>query len=472
MKKIMFITPSFVLFRNLGVMQLSSIFKEHGVLVDIGFFEDLKLEKKIAVAEPDMLGFSMMTPDHQRVLALIARLKRAFPQITMVVGGQHPTYNPEIINCEGVDVVVRGEADLVIPDLIETFNGDRNYGGIANCVTKEGSTPLRDLIVNLDQLPFADRQIGINPKTFQDIGHFILSRGCPFACSYCFNHIWNELYKDKGRVFRTRSVESCLTELEAAKANLRFIIFWDDCFTLRSTEWLQEFAQGYRQRVGIPFTCMMRANTVTEEKIAALHEAGCKSTYMAIEAGSDRVRNKLACRAMDKETILKANRLVQKYGINVCAENIIGFPTETLAEMKETILLNVESRVDVAVFSILTPYPGTTVHKLLCQNSPGGESQNLSYSKDFFTNEPIPLYTAAERRQIQNLQALSVLFVCCPRLLKTYDFLLALPLTRLYRFINMSISGWLMKNKMFPYKLGFGGWCRQAFRYLTTQRNQ
>ena len=94
---------------------------------------------------------------------------------------------------------------------------------------------------------------------------------------------------------------------------LEYVVFVDDTFVL-DREWLQEFAGQYRERVGLPFFCNVRANLVTPELVQLLRWAGCHSVSMGIEAGDDEVRNKLLNRNLSRPSGRHAARLIREGG--------------------------------------------------------------------------------------------------------------------------------------------------------------
>ena len=95
-----------------------------------------------------------------------------------------------------------------------------------------------------------------------------LGRGCPYQCTYCFNHAYYQIYKREKRGHQ-RDVDHLCDEINWVAQNYRLeqVIFLDDLFIIFQ-DWLEEFAEVYPKRVGIPFFCNVRANLMTPEKTA------------------------------------------------------------------------------------------------------------------------------------------------------------------------------------------------------------
>lgn len=162
---------------------------------------------------------------------------------------------------------------------------------------------------------------------------------------------------------RYRSVKSCIGEILETLELFPFIdtiYIQDDIFGL-DRAWREEFCKQYQVKVGKRFLCLLRANIVDETFIKMLKEAGCYRIMFAIESGSDYIRNVKMNRNMKKEQIIHAFELVQKYGMETVAINIIGTPGETDEMIGETIRLNQLIKPTASGVNIFYPYKGTVL---------------------------------------------------------------------------------------------------------------
>lgn len=223
--------------------------------------------------------------------------------------------------------------------------------------------PLTDLVADLDTLPVPDRSVIYDKNEILaqfPLKAFFAGRGCPFNCSYCFNHAYNRMYQGKGRILRLKSVKYLINEIKDVRNNypMKFIKFHDDIFGL-DMQWLAEFADIYPKEVGLPFLSYSRANIIKEEYCRLLKKAGCYSTSLAFEVGNEKLRNTVLHRNMTDTQIIEGCKTIKKYGIRIYSLNMVGLPGETEADMIQTIKLNQKIGVDYADASIFQPYPGT-----------------------------------------------------------------------------------------------------------------
>lgn len=317
---------------------------------------------------PDILAYSVCSNEADEYLRMNVEI-RARVKAFSLFGGPHPTFCPSYALAPGVDAVFRGEADLALPVFLREFAGGDPFRS-PNLAFNAGGfllqNPVLDLNPDLDALPFPARELLYGRSRFlrdTPIKAFLSGRGCPNDCSYCFNHQFNELYRGKGRIVRTKSVGYLLEEIARTGAAypLRYVRFHDDIFGL-SRPWLEAFAEAYPSRLGLPFSCYVRPNAVDGEYARLLKQAGCRAAYTAIECGNERLRNEVLCRRLRDEQIRGALHALKDAGIRVVTFNMVGVPGETEEDMQSTIRMNRECGVDFADVSIFQPYPGTRAY--------------------------------------------------------------------------------------------------------------
>ncbi len=222
----------------------------------------------------------------------------------------------------------------------------------------------RPLIHELSDLPHPDRALIYDKLPHlgaSKIKHFITSRGCPYACTYCFNHAYYQIYKREKRG-QQRSVDDVIAEIKGVRERwpLEQAIFIDDLFVIYN-DWLEEFADKWPREVGLPFFANVRANLLVKDpyKVELLKRAGCGTVSMGIEAANDEVRVKLLKRRMKCEEIVEAGKMVRAAGMHITATNILGLPTTTLEDDLDTMRLNAQAEISYAHAFLFQPYPGT-----------------------------------------------------------------------------------------------------------------
>jgi|GEM_PF-1399292 len=232
-------------------------------------------------------------------------------------------------------------------------------------------------VQDLDELPFEDREVFEYDKIVQSRhgwAEVIASRGCPYACTYCFNLPFFARYKNdtKGTdqavtmkdFVRRRSVRSTvdmLLEVKEKYPNVKFFTFVDDVFAIYS-RWLADLAPLYAKEVGLPFAATSQPLAFNETIARLLKEMGCKVVKMGVEAGNARIRNQVLNRNIPDNVLIKDFKLARDYGLKPQAFNMIGLPTETRENMLETVSLNAKLRAYIVWMSTFMPYPGTVLH--------------------------------------------------------------------------------------------------------------
>ena len=363
-----------------GVAILSAVLRKKGhqtSLIHItqpvnqsDFIRDIKKQG------PDLIGFSSTSHMYLYVKKLASYLVKAEIDVPTIYGGIHPTIAPdEAIQIEGIDMICRGEGEDAIVELCRKLEKDEDPSHIQNLWVKHGETliknPLRPLIGDLDDLPFADRDIFAYEKLFcesKGIGTFMASRGCPYDCAYCCNHLLRKIYNETEKPVRFRSVDNIIAEIRQALRpfpSINRLVFDDDILFLNRS-WSEEFADKYRRKINLPFECHARADITDESTINLLKAAGCYLLKFGIESGNERIRKKVLLRQMNNTQIKKAFALAKRAGLQTKSYNMVGLPYDTPETILESIKLNAAIGVDHLYFTIYQNYQGTQLAQL-CQ---------------------------------------------------------------------------------------------------------
>ncbi len=359
-----------LLFEYLGVIYISSLLKQHGHRVEMfiprkGKRGEHSLEE-IASFNPDMVGFPCTTGNHKWSLSFAQLLKNKISTRT-IFGGPHPTYFSEIINRPQVDIICRGEGEYPMLELADKIDRNENITGTLSCWFKDKGKIIknsqRHLIEDLDQLPFPDRELYSSKYPFcrKSQKVFIASRGCPFSCTFCFNHQYKELYQGKGKFVRYRSVENLIMEikeLQQREREMRTVYMQDDNL-IYNKAWAMEFADRYAKEIDLPLICLIRADSTDEAIIKKLKEANCRNVFFGIETGSETLRNTLLKKGVTDKQILHTAKLLKKYGIKFRTYNMLGLPGETIQDAYKTIDINTKIKTSYPWCSLFHPLPGT-----------------------------------------------------------------------------------------------------------------
>ena len=217
-----------------GLMCLSSALKAAGHQVELAI---AKYRDPLEVARqwrPGIVGYSVITGSQRWYLKLNQRIKAVLP-VFSAFGGPHPTFFSEMIEEDGVDGICIGEGEGALVDLANSLEAGQLDPTIPNWHFKlDGKivrNPVRPYIQDPESYPQPDRDLIYDRDRLSatsKIKHFIAGRGCPYRCTYCFNHALAKIYRGKGKPFRMRSVSSTLQEVSDVRRRygLEFAVFW------------------------------------------------------------------------------------------------------------------------------------------------------------------------------------------------------------------------------------------------------
>jgi radical SAM superfamily enzyme YgiQ (UPF0313 family) len=305
--------------------------------------------------------------------------RKAF-SIPVVIGGIHTLAGAgEILKTGLFDYVFRGECEEAFLEFVQKLERGDNLDDIAGLAWgRKGQiriNPVRPL-PDLAGLPPKDYEC-MNFQRLIDakkgwVG-LMTSRGCPFSCTYCFNHLMVKTYRrdlkcsfKELNYIRRLSVGQVIDEIEYVLKHYRNIttfIFDDDIFTFDKS-YLKEFCEAYRKVTDLPFVVNAHVGLFDEECARPLAAANCRIVKFGIESGSPKIRNKILNRHMSNDSIVEAIRTVRDFGMHSSIFLIIGFPHETSADVYETIRLTAKAQPGRFRWTYFFPFPGTQAYQI------------------------------------------------------------------------------------------------------------
>jgi len=372
--------PGFTGYTHEGLMTLSACCKAAGHQTDLLHItqplSDDDFGSELKHRDFDAIGFSSVSATFPDVRRLIPVARRLYPTAPILYGGVHPALDPErSIEIPGVTAICRGEAEDALVELLDRLQSDGDISDVRNFWVRVGNNisrnSIRPLVTDLDTLPLPDFDLFDVPNLFstrEKTAPLTASRGCPYMCTYCSNHAQREQYSNKGEYVRFKSVSRTIAEAhqrlsKRSGSDIRFLDFTDDILPLRK-QWFDEFAERYPKEVGVPFACNILIPLIDRHVVQQLKAAGCSFIVFGLESGSERIRRLLRRPRMSNEDVIYATRLIKDAGIFVASFNILGLPTETPAEMLETVKLNAQVGTQKTNAFHFQPYPHTEVHRL------------------------------------------------------------------------------------------------------------
>jgi radical SAM superfamily enzyme YgiQ (UPF0313 family) len=315
----------------------------------------------------DVVGISSLTPNARRAREL-GRIAKQEVGRFVVLGGPHPTTNPEFfLEAGAADICVQGEGDLTLPEVLENVDRPERWGEIQGITFlrhgEQVATPRRPLIRKVDDLPFPAyhlydieryMRLMVNPAVT-----VFTSRGCPFACTFCDAEMTPRQYR---AMSPTRTVD--LLEHIIRTYNPPQIVFFDDLFTIQRKRVIAICKEIVRRGLYFEWTCESRLDTMDYEMLRWMRKAGCVKIYYGLESGSPDVLVTMK-KGLSRETILNGARLNREVGMYFKFFLMYGFPTERPQDHRLTEDIVRESRPDAVCLSILQPIPGTEVYEQL-----------------------------------------------------------------------------------------------------------
>lgn len=379
-----------------SLMYLGAVLKKNGEEVKIldlktfnftGYtgpqdFYDCILLDTIADFRPQVIGIGgLYSGNFPDVLRFSRVIKAKFEEIPIVIGGIHATIYPyEILSkCPTIDWIVLGEGEesvVRLADAIKSRQYDfKKIDGFA--YRKNGEVfinPKTHYIEDLDSIPFpayelinlqhyyVDTSDWHNPKNLpiNTSIPIITSRSCPNRCNFC------SMFMVMGPRWRARSPQNVVNEIEYLykKYNHRHFSFMDDNLTFKKTHIMGICSQIIKRKLDIQFETPngISINTLDEEVLDAMVEAGMVRVCLAIESGSDFMRNKIIKKRLSREKILETVRITRKYKhLYVKAFFIIGMPEETPETLNDTYEMIKEVKADRIYLQSAVPFPGTKI---------------------------------------------------------------------------------------------------------------
>ncbi|HHT9111845.1 MAG: B12-binding domain-containing radical SAM protein [Planctomycetes bacterium] len=416
-----------------GIRTISAYLKNHGHKTQLIFLPDpfgdnlafgvkryneSVLDALIPLCkDSNLIGISLMTNFYEGAVQITKKLKAGL-ESPIIWGGIHPTIRPEE-SIEHADIVCMGDGEDSLLELVTRMGKGEPYIDIKNLWFKGSGkvvkNPPRNLSHNLDIYPRPDYSMDdhhimyegkIQPLTFalmkqyfekgtvsqylKKIGYQTMTgRGCPHKCTYCINDTLKTMYNNDNYL-RWRSTAHVIDELLWVKESLHYVGYiWisDDAFFARNKNNLEEFCKEYKEKIGLPFTCLASPMTISEEKMEMLVDAGLIYLQMGVESGSKRIQELFNRKQMDNEKLMKAFRIINKYKDRMYPPSydfILDVPYETDMDKVDSLKLIAEipKPFHLQPFSLVL-YPGTKLYEQARKDGLIADEKKQIYEKSY-----------------------------------------------------------------------------------------
>lgn len=353
----------------LGLLYISAYLKGKGFNVGVfdATFSNLDAFAQLVARErPPVVGLYVNLMTKFNALRMIDMCKQHGALV--VLGGPEPPYYAKEYLEHGADIIVRGEGETALEDLLPhlTQKGLRGLEAINGIAFRDGDgrvteTLPRPFMADLSANPWPDRE-GIDIPAYMRVWKdhhgkssvsVIHARGCPYTCTWCSHSVY-------GNTHRRRSPEDAADELLWIKERYNPDLIWyaDDVFAINH-RWFFQYAEALKQRgVRIPFECISRADRLNEEVVRTLAEMGCFRLWNGSESGSQRVLDAMQ-RKVQVADVQTKTHLLKRYGIETGMFIMLGYEGEEVRDLEETVEHLKKSNPDIFLTTVAYPIKGT-----------------------------------------------------------------------------------------------------------------
>lgn len=361
-------------FPPLGISYIAAALQKagHSVhLVDCTFLDRQDALNKALAVQAQVVGiYSMASMFDESVW--FARQLRSHCRL-LVAGGPLPTCDP-VSFLDYFDVVVRGEGEQTITELLTAYADGSGFSTIAGIVYRSAvggssgprliNTPERQFIRELDSIPFPARTLLPNESYIRygkqkygfSITTVMSTRGCPYRCEFCSNVVF-------GGSYRERSHHNVVDEIEEALAlGYNRISFADDVFTMKKERVVNICREIRRRGLHFAWECLGRVDSLDYATALEMKAAGCSRIFFGIESGNDQILQ-LMKKHSTTDQARQAVDAAHRAGLQVGAFFILCYPGDTDDTVLQTIRFATSLPLDYIGLSMPYPLPGTKLYE-------------------------------------------------------------------------------------------------------------
>ncbi|MCE1226098.1 MAG: B12-binding domain-containing radical SAM protein [Geobacteraceae bacterium] len=373
-----------------GLCYIAALLREHGHTVSIVDAEALHWDVEKTVAEvldltPLLVGIACKSLWMPSAALVAAALHAKRPDLPIFAGGNHVTALPERTLEENPAIlgVIIGEGEITFKELVEALKNGHDWSSIAGLALRLDGKPVRTQprarILDLDELPAPAFDLlpdltthyrpPLNLVDKTPAFSLLTSRGCPSKCTFCDRSVFGNRVTGHSPEYMMEIIRNLHQQYGVC-----YLLFDDDNLLIRKDKLFRLLDLIEESGLGIQFNCQSRVDTITEEVLIRLKQAGCRRVLFGIESGSPDILKAMQKR-ISTEQIIRAVNMTQSAGLMALGYFILGYPGETEETLKETVeLIRKSTFDDVAVF-FFTPLPGSEAYSLVVNNPENGVYQ-------------------------------------------------------------------------------------------------
>lgn len=328
---------------------------------------ELDLVEAVGRFAPDLIGIHLKTLEIQSAYRVARSLGRL--DARLVAGGPHATVCPDEALRNGFDFVLRGEAEVTLPDLCDALET-----GSVLSLARVGGLSFVDhgMPRHLPELPLSSDLDGLpNPFAALDVfdaaayhtdravpSGLLSSRGCPAACTFCANNV-------TGRKFRFHSAARVASEVQCLGRDFArpAFTFFDDSFAVGAAR-MKKLCSALEGVEGAEWTCTAQAVHLDRDILERMQRAGCRGIDIGLESGDPDMLVTIG-KGVTRERVLCVLEWMAELGLHSVVNLMMGWPDETEAQLVNTLSF-IERAAPLAggfnARGVLVPHPGTEIY--------------------------------------------------------------------------------------------------------------
>lgn len=331
-----------------------------------------EIKQIVKQLNPQMVGITCSSAAYNECLEMAKAVKETLPSCKVVVGGWHPSYEPEsMLQQPEIDYVIMGEGEYAMGALVTFILKGENdkvisIPGVAYRQADGMAVNSEKFINDLDVIPFPARHLlpmHLYDRTIAFLGAKPVDtvnvvRGCPYNCAYC------ETRKLWGQTCRTFSPSRVVAELEhlASTYGTKGVYFVGDNFTIRKKETAEICELMRKNKLDLEWVCDTRVDLVSRDLLRTMRTAGCRTVWFGVESGSPRILEKLN-KGISLDQALRAFKLCREEGLQTSCSFILGVPGERVSDMEATLRFAKQLNPDWCQFNIFIACPGSSLYE-------------------------------------------------------------------------------------------------------------
>ena len=329
--------------------------------------------------KPDIVGLSCMTFQYPSAIELAELIKYIDEDILIAFGGYHPTIAYEEISSSEdgkryIDFIIRGEGEATFNELIEAIQGLRKIEEVKGLSYKHNGVFKHNdprMPLNPESINLPDRDARILKDGFHIFGRradvIETSRGCTFNCKFCC------ITKMYGKTYRTFKIERVMCDIEnLKKIGVKSIFIVDDNITInikRFEEICDAILQYGYDDIHYFVQASVKGIAYKEELVKKMKKAGFKGVFIGIETiieEDSKILNVQSKRG-SFDSIKRAVKYLKDNSIITLGSFILGNPNDDESVFWKSLNVAKELKLDIPIFFLLTPYPGTEIRNELME---------------------------------------------------------------------------------------------------------